>query len=128
MKRFVLAFALTLAAPLCAARAADLSGSWRLDGKVATFAFTLACVFKQDASRLGGACTDASTNDPKLTTGKSHPLTAGRVDGDHVSFTYQSHFLLSTFDVTYAGVQTGDRLQGEVRVPGRRGAFTAVRQ
>jgi hypothetical protein len=98
-----------------------------VSGKLASFAFTLNCEFKPDGARLGGVCVDASTNDPKVASGKSHPLTAGSVDGDKVSWTYQSSFLLTKFDVTFKGVQTGDRISGTLTAQGHDGAFTASR-
>ncbi len=119
---------LFLAALASPASAADVAGSWHVAGKISTFAFTLNCQFKPDGARLGGICVDASTSDPKVNTGKSHPLTAGSVNGDKVSFTYQSNFLFSRFDVTFNGVQTGDRMSGEINVQGRAGAFTATKQ
>ena len=109
------------------ASAAEVAGAWRVAGKVSSFAFTLNCDFKPDGARLGGVCTDASTSDPTIKGGKSHVLTAGSVEGDKVSFTYQSSFLLSKFDVTFNGVQTGDRMSGTITVQGHDGAFTATR-
>jgi len=106
---------------------AEPSGDWHVAGKVSSFAFTLNCRFKADGPRLTGECQDASTNDPKLATGKVHPLTSGAVQGDHVTWTYQSSFLFTKFDVTYDGVQTGDRMHGTITTPRGTGAFTATR-
>jgi hypothetical protein len=106
---------------------ADVSGVWRVSGKVSSFAFTLNCTFKPEGSKLGGVCVDASTNDPKVNSGKAHPLTAGVVNGDAVSWTYRSSFLFSKFDVTYDGKLDGDRMSGTIDAQGRKGAFTATR-
>lgn len=118
--------ALALAASASPAPA-DVGGAWRVTGRVSSFAFTLNCDFKPDGARLGGACVDASTNDPKVSAGKSHTITAGHIDGNSVGWTYQSSFLLTKFDVTYDGVQSGDRMSGTIRVRGHEGAFTATR-
>jgi hypothetical protein len=122
--------ALALAALAFAAASptsAEVAGPWHVSGRVASFAFTLNCDFKPEGSSLGGVCTDASTNDPKVNTGKSHVLTSGSVEGDKVSWTYQSSFLFTKFDVAYSGVQTGDRIAGTIHAQGRDGTFTATR-
>jgi len=107
---------------------AEVSGPWHVTGKVSAFAFTLNCDFKPDGERLGGVCVDASTNDPKVAAGKSHVLTAGSVKGDAVTWTYQSSFLFSKFDVTFKGTQSGDKMSGEITVQGHEGTFTAVKE
>jgi hypothetical protein len=121
--------AMALAAGQARAQAGpvDVSGAWRVAGKVSSFAFTLTCDFKPDGARLGGVCVDGSTSDPKVATGKAHRLTAGRIDGDKVSWTYQSSFLLTKFDVSYSGTMTGGRISGTIDAQGRQGAFTATR-
>ena len=110
-----------------AAASAQVSGPWHVSGKVSGFAFTLNCDFKPEGERLGGVCVDGSTNDARVKAGKSHPLTAGRVDGDAVSFTYRSSFMLSKFDVTYRGILVGGRIKGSVSAGGREGTFIASR-
>ncbi len=112
--------AMALAAGQARAQAGpvDVSGAWRV---------TLTCDFKPDGARLGGVCVDGSTSDPKVATGKAHRLTAGRIDGDKVSWTYQSSFLLTKFDVSYSGTMTGGRISGTIDAQGRQGAFTATR-
>jgi hypothetical protein len=127
MTRFAIAAAAMLAACAASPVLAEPSGDWHLSGKVSSFAFTLNCKLKLEGARLSGECQDASTNDPKLATGKVHPLTAGSVQGDHVVWTYQSSFLLTKFNVTYDGVQTGDRMHGTITTPRGAGAFTATR-
>jgi len=126
LKPMLLAAAL-FAAAASGARAADVSGPWLVSGKVASFSFTLRCAFQQAGEELTGACVDASTSDPNVKGGRSHPLTAGRVAGDQVSFTYGSSFLFTKFDVTYDGVVQGPRMSGQIKVQGRTGAFTAER-
>ena len=110
-----------------ASSAAEVAGAWHVSGKVSSFAFTLNCRFTPEGSKLGGECTDASTNDPKVNAGKSHVITSGSVEGDKVRFTYQSSFLFTKFDVTYTGVVSGDRISGAVNAQGHEGAFTATK-
>jgi hypothetical protein len=127
MKSTLISFAVLASTLIASSANADVSGPWRVSGKLASFAFTLNCDFKPDGAALGGVCVDASTNDPKVASGKSHPLTAGNVDGDKVSWTYQSSFLLTKFNVTFKGVQSGDRMSGTMTAQGHDGAFTASR-
>jgi hypothetical protein len=126
MNRPALAAAVILACSASPALA-EPSGDWHVTGKVSSFSFTLNCKFRSDGPRLIGACQDASTSDPKLATGKVHPLIAGSVQGDHVTWTYQSSFLFTKFNVTYDGVQTGNTMRGTIATQGRSGAFTATR-
>jgi hypothetical protein len=127
MNRLAIAFAAAALAGLSAPAAAEPAGDWHVAGKVSSFAFTLNCKFKTDGAHLSGECQDASTNNPKVATGKVHPLIAGGAQGDHVTWTYQSSFLLTKFNVTYDGVQTGDTMRGTITTQGRTGAFTATR-
>jgi hypothetical protein len=128
MKQVVLSCAALAAATLAApANAADASGAWHVSGKIATFAYTLNCQFKVDGGRLGGVCVDASNSDPRIKPGKAHALTAGSVAGDKVSWTYGFSVLLNKFDVTYSGVQSGERMSGSITVGSHEGSFTATR-
>jgi hypothetical protein len=124
MHRFsmIAAAILALAAPGLA-RAADdpVSGAWVVHGKVDSFAFILNCAFERHGDRLGGVCLDDGTN-------KRHPLTSGAITGDRVTFTYQSNYLLTKFDVAFAGVLAGGRMSGSIHVPGHAGTFTATRR
>jgi hypothetical protein len=98
-----------------------------VSGKVASLAFTLTCTFDQAGESLTGACVDGSTNDPKVKGGRGHKLTQGRVNGDQVSWTYESSFLLSHFNVDYSGVRRGQHMSGQVTAQGHPGTFTADR-
>ncbi len=118
---------LALFAAPASASAADLSGTWRVAGKIASFAFALRCEFKPEGMHLGGHCIDNPHNDPNQTGGKRHPL-AGVVDGDKVNFAYKTTFLLAKFDVALDGVQMGDQINGKINVEGHEGEFTATRE
>jgi len=121
------ALTLLAASALASPASAQVAGSWHVAGKVAAFGFTLDCQFEPSGAKLGGVCVDASTSDPKIKGGRAHPLTAGSVKGDAVSWTYQSSFLLTKFDVTFTGTLAGDRMSGTIDAGGRKGDFTATR-
>jgi hypothetical protein len=121
------AFLVLVMAVLARPASAEVSGPWRVAGKVSGFAFTLNCDFKTLGDKLGGVCVDASTSDARVKAGKSHALTAGSVHGDAVTWTYQSSFLFSKFDVTYKGTVAENRITGSIDAQGHTGAFTAVK-
>jgi hypothetical protein len=127
MNRWATVFAAAALAGSSVPAAAEPAGDWHVSGKVSSFAFTLNCKFKIDGAQLGGECQDGSTNNPKVAAGRIHPLITGSIQGDHVTWTYQSSFLLTKFNVTYDGVVTGDRMHGTITTQGRTGAFTATR-
>ena len=117
-----LAALVALSAAGSASAAGDaITGSWAVHGKVSVFQFTLTCHFEQMGQRLGGVCYDGGTNKP-------HPLTWGEVSGDHVSWTYQSNYLLTKFDAAYSGTLSGGSIKGGLTVPGHEGNFTAEKQ
>jgi hypothetical protein len=128
MKYALLSLVIASTVAAAAPASAEVSGRWHVTGKVSAFAFTLNCDFKPDGERLGGVCVDASTNDPKVNTGKSHVLTAGSVKADAVTWTYQSSFLFSKFDVTFKGTQAGDKMTGSITAQGHDGTFTARKE
>ena len=121
-------FLATMALLAASSASAQVAGAWRVSGKVAGLSFTLRCDFKPAGDRLGGLCVDASTNDARVKAGKSHALTAGTLHGAAVTWTYRSSFLLSKFDVTYAGTISGARMSGTIDAQGHPGAFTAVKE
>jgi hypothetical protein len=121
--KMLLAAALAVVAMATPALADEspLSGAWRLSAKVASVPFNLICRLQQVGDKIGGVCLEPSGH-------KGHPLTAGHVEGGHVTFTHGGSFLLNTFDVNYAGVVDGDRMSGQIAVFGHTGDFTAVRE
>jgi hypothetical protein len=94
-----------------------LSGLWRVSGKVASFDFNVTCRLERHGEQLEGACLEAK--------GKVHPITAGSVEGDKVTWTHEGHFLLKTFDVVYSAVLHDGEMHGELSAAGHSGAFTA---
>ena len=118
----IAAASLALAAPALGRSADDsVSGAWVVHGKVGAFAFVVNCSLARRGDRLGGVCVDDGTN-------RRHPLTAGTVFGDRVNFTYQSNYLIKTFDVGFAGALHGGGMDGTIQVPGHAGTFTATRR
>jgi hypothetical protein len=109
-----------MAAP---AHAADdpVSGVWTVHGRVDGFAFVIDCTLTRVGEAVSGVCVDAGS-------GRRHPILAGRVRGEDVSFTYQSSYLLTKFDVTYEGRIAGASMRGAVKAPGHQGVFDATRR
>ncbi|HEX4182445.1 MAG TPA: hypothetical protein VHY34_04240 [Caulobacteraceae bacterium] len=99
-----------------------LSGLWHVSGKIDNkYNVTVTCRLERHGEQLGGACLEG-------VNGKAHPLTAGNVEGDRVTWTHKGRFLLTTFNVVYSAVQDGDAMHGEVSAAGHSGAFTAARE
>ncbi len=105
---------------------APLSGAWRLSANVESIPIDMLCHIQQAGDRLQGTCVETLTRAPMTRAGRSHALT-GRVTGDRVTFSHGGRFLLSSFDVNYAGVLDGNRMTGRIDVFGHTGDFTAVR-
>jgi hypothetical protein len=121
-----LLLAILAAAPPALAQV-DAGGRWIVSGRISGVSFTLNCDFQQAGGALTGACIDSGVSDPKIRSGRRHILTRGHVEGDRVTWTYPSSFLLVRFDVDYAGIRTGDHMAGQITVQNRTGAFTAMR-
>jgi len=123
MRTSLIALAIPAALASGPAFAADTpaTGTWTVHGKVSAFQFNLSCRFEQKGEAVGGICYDAGTNKP-------HTLTQGAISGDHISWTYQSSYLLKTFDAAYSGTLAGGSIKGDITVPGYQGQFTAERQ
>jgi hypothetical protein len=113
--------ALLTAAPVVAPAQTDpVAGTWKIKGKVQSFGFTLTCRFTRSGEALSGTCYDGGTNKP-------HALTAGKVSGDKVSWTYESSFMTQKFNANYSGVVKGGTISGTVEADGRKGAFSGSR-
>ena len=122
MRRFLSVLAATAAilAPSVSLANDDLlSGLWRVSGRVATFDFSVTCRLERHGDQLGGSCLEGN--------GKVHPLTAGSVEGDKITWMHKDKFLLRTFNVVYSGVLRGDAMRGELNAAGHSGAFTAAK-
>ena len=103
------------------AAADDPAGGWKVNGKVDGKDFVITCHFDRRGDSLSGACFDGGTN-------LKHPLESGTVSGDQIKWTYQSHYLLVKFDVTYAGKLTGGAMRGAISAAGHNGTFTGAKE
>lgn len=99
----------------------DAAGAWKINGKVDGKDFVVTCHFDRHGDGLAGACFDGGTN-------LRHPLISGVVGGDQVKWTYQSHWLITKFDVLYAGKLSGGSMRGTIAAAGHNGVFTATKQ
>ncbi|HEX4179724.1 MAG TPA: hypothetical protein VHY32_02935 [Caulobacteraceae bacterium] len=116
----VLVVAAAIFAPSVSLASDDLlSGLWRVSGKVASFNFNVTCRLERHGEELEGACLEDK--------GKVHPITAGSVDGDKVTWTHEGHFLLKSFNVVYSAVVHDGAMHGEMSAAGHSGAFTAAK-
>jgi hypothetical protein len=104
-----------------------VSGHWLVTGRVAGKEFTLDCNFQQAGQGLSGICVDGPTGNTTVKGGRAHPLTKGHVSGDQIAWTYQSSFLFTKFDASYAGVHSGDHMSGQISALGKTGDFRASR-
>jgi hypothetical protein len=103
------------------AHADPLTGNWRVAGNVSGNAFVVNCSF----SGNGGKCVE--TGEGKGKAGKVHPLTHATLASGQASWTYPVSAMLMTFDMTFTGALTGDRITGTATAAGRKGQFTATR-
>jgi hypothetical protein len=116
----MLAAAVAIFAPSVSLANDDLlSGLWRVSGQVATFKFSETCRLERHGDQLAGACLEGRD--------KVHPLTAGMIAGDKVTWTHQGRFLLKTFNVVYSAVLDGGAMHGEMNAAGHSGEFTAAK-
>jgi hypothetical protein len=111
-KLFLAALAvITLGLP---AAAADISGSWTLNGEVVGNPVNMKCAFAQDGPKVTGTCGGAVAN--------------GNVAADKVTFQHTVQRDQS-YELTYTGTldATGTSMKGEIAVMGVTGTFTATK-
>jgi hypothetical protein len=109
---------LALLAP--AALAADVSGTWKVDGDVYGHPVSFTCDLKQDGEALSGTATVRAN---------SVPVT-GSVTDRRVVFEYETTGDDGTvYHLVFTGILgEDDGLKGTIAVAGVEGTFTAVRQ
>lgn len=121
MKHLVaaLASALVLALAVAVVSAADISGTWNVDGDVVGNPVKFACALKQAGEKLSGTAT---------MQGKEIPMT-GSVKGQVVTFQFDVDHEGSTYTNVFTG-KLGDSgiLEGKIEVGGVEGTFTAKKQ
>lgn len=97
--------------------AADVSGSWKLDGAIGEFPVDLVCTLKQTDATLSGAC-------------KGDPIgelpVSGEVGAKEVRFSYQVNFQGQPLTIRYvAAMESATVMKGSVEVMGMpAGQFT----
>jgi hypothetical protein len=117
MRGLVLAF--VLVATAATAFAADLSGTWNVDGTVYGNAVKYSCALKQDGEKLSGTAT---------LDGKDHPVT-GTIQDKAVSWTFQIEYNGAPLDLAFTGtLESETDIKGKIAVMGVEGDFTAKRQ
>jgi hypothetical protein len=110
--------ALLLAAGFAiAAEAPSLSGRWDIYTSIADHDSNMSCTFAQKDAALRGTCN----------TERGIVEIGGKVDGDKVSWSYQTDYNGSPLTVKYDGTISERRIKGRVEVPeyGASGEFTA---
>lgn len=101
--------------------AADVSGSWKLDGAIGEFPVDLVCTLKQTDAALSGAC-------------KGDPIgelpVSGEVGATDIRFSYQVNFQGQPLTITYVAVmESATAMKGSVEVMGMpSGQFTGRKQ
>ena len=118
MKRTLAIALVALGAPI-AASAADLSGTWAVNGDFGSkLRYTLVCVLKSDGQALSGPCATIQ--------GRAR-RTGGHLDGDKMTFSYTTDYNGSGEHLTYSGaVQPDGVVKGVVDTGGSKGEFQAT--
>ena len=117
MKTLVAAFVLALMS--VAVSAADVSGTWNVDGDVVGYPVKFACTLKQADDALTGSAN---------MEGKVIPLT-GNAKDNVVTFTFDVDHEGTTYTNVFKG-KLGDNgvIEGTIEVGGQFGTFSAKKQ
>jgi hypothetical protein len=118
MKSLAAALALVITTVVVAA-AADVSGTWNVEGEVVGYSVKFACTLKQAGDTLSGTATIQGKDSPLTGTVKDRTVTF-QFDVDHEGQTYTNVY---TGTVGENGV-----LEGSIEVAGQLGSFTAKKQ
>ena len=112
--------ALVLFLAVAAVYAADISGTWNVDGDVVGNPAKFACTLKQDGEKLSGTGT---------MQGKQIPIN-GSVKGQVVTFQFDVDHEGTTYTNVFTGKlgDTGGQMDGTIAVGGVEGTFTAKKQ
>jgi hypothetical protein len=117
---FAVAAAALLLGEIQGACAADVSGTWKIDGSVFGFAVKPTCTFKQDGTKLTGTCSGSPNN---------APLTGEAPDGKTVNWAYTADDKGDKHDMKFMGVLDSDKtMKGKFTADGHGGKFTAQEQ
>lgn len=121
MKALLIAGALIALAP-AAAVAADLSGSWKIDGAFDAMGikYQVTCDLKEDGGKLAGAC--------KGPQGEAIQATGSEGDGKAV-ISYDTTYNGSPVHLDYKGDEQADgTLKGIIDAGAAQGTFSAAKQ
>jgi len=118
MKRVALALC-AIAVSAATLLAADVSGTWKVDGDVMGNPVKFPCVLKQDGESLSGTAT-VETKDVPVT---------GTIKEKAVTFEFDTEHEGSTYHLVFTGALGDDGgLKGTIAVAGAEGTFTATKQ
>jgi hypothetical protein len=99
--------------------AADVAGTWNVDGDVVGNPVKFTTVWKQDGEKLSGTAT---------LEGKDTPVT-GTVKEKTVTFEFDNDHEGTTYHLVFTGTLGDDGgLKGSIAVAGVEGTFTATKQ
>ncbi len=118
MKRLALALA-AVALTAVTASAADVAGTWNIDGDVVGNPVKFTTVWTQDGEALSGTA---------VLEGKDVPIT-GTVKDKAVTFEYDTDHEGTTYHLVFTGTLEEDgTIKGSIAVAGVDGTFTATKQ
>ncbi len=100
--------------------AADISGTWLLDGQVSDVPVKRTCTLKQEGSKLTGMCKSAD--------GVEAPV-EGEVSEQKVKFQYNADYQGTTYTLKYAGIMDSDTaMKGDIDAGAASGSFTGKKE
>ena len=105
-----------------AAFAADVSGKWVYEqpGRGGGDPVKVTIILKASGSSLSGNVSRPGRDGNVMDT----PITAGKVDGNNISFKTTQSFGGNDFTTDYSGTLSGDDLKLKITRPGRDGGTT----
>jgi len=107
-----------LAITVLPAAAADISGSWKLDGHLENVQIHRVCTLQQTDHKLSGKCKNAT----------DEVVLAGEVDGNNVVWKYEVTYDGSKLTLTFNGTLESATVKGSIETTGAKGDFTATKQ
>jgi hypothetical protein len=113
-KNLLILFGLTI----LPAVAADISGTWKLEGDIAGVHINRTCTIKQAETKISGSCK-SQMNDLAL---------AGEVNGSDVTWHYEADYEGTKVTLNFKGTLDGSSIKGKIDTAGTGGDFTATRQ
>ena len=115
-----LVFTVVFALAVAVASAAEISGTWNIDGDVVGNPVKFACALKQAGEKLSGTAT-MQGKEIAMTGSVKEKVVTFQFDVDHEGSTYTNVFTGKLGD-------TGSLIEGTIAVGGVEGTFTAKKQ